>query len=300
MNKKVITRFLAATISAVMLSGVFTAGIVSPAIVVEAADNATTQALKNAFDPTFYANKYPDVKAACGTDSEALFNHFLQYGMNEGRMMNSNFDPKAYIDAYKDIRDYCNGDYTKAYEHYINNGIREGRTLTTYDAINQKKAAEEAAAAAAAAQAEAERQRQEAASRKTVYIGHGLSVTLNEDQYRRCEIAVLASGYGFGPVGYGAYIDDNLVASSYGYNENGAYPYSLIVVNNGYIRERMCDYYGPYYYDYDNPYYYDPDYPYYYNPDYPIFYGDYTNDENINYEDALALLLMMSAMGEGY
>lgn len=141
MNKKVITKFLAIVTSAVMLAGAFVISAASPVIAVEAADNVD-QALRNNFDAVFYANKYADVKAAFGTDANALFNHFKQHGMTEGRMMNVNFDPKAYISAYSDVAAYCNGDYRKAYEHYVMHGIAEGRTLTTGDALNKKWADE--------------------------------------------------------------------------------------------------------------------------------------------------------------
>ena len=37
------------------------------------------------FDPEFYAETYPDVKAAFGNDEAALYNHYVQYGKSEGR-----------------------------------------------------------------------------------------------------------------------------------------------------------------------------------------------------------------------
>ena len=40
----------------------------------------------NVFDAEFYANTYPDVKAAFGTDETALYNHYLMFGMKEGRL----------------------------------------------------------------------------------------------------------------------------------------------------------------------------------------------------------------------
>ena len=250
MKNKMIVRFLAAVTSAVMLSGTMVVGgFAAPAAIVEAADSATTQALRSAFDANFYANKYPDVKNAYGTNADALFNHFLNNGMKEGRMMNSNFDPKAYIDAYSDIKAYCNGDYTKAYIHYVNNGIREGRTLTTYDAINKKKAAEQAAQQAAeqaaqqAAQEEARKNRPNIT--RDVYIGHGLTVTLNADQLKSCSIYVLTNEYG-----YGAFIDDNMVDCTYGFYEFGSYPYSIVNVTNGHISEYVFgNHYRPYYDD---------------------------------------------------
>lgn len=37
------------------------------------------------FDPAFYASTYPDVVAALGTDANALYDHYITYGRNEGR-----------------------------------------------------------------------------------------------------------------------------------------------------------------------------------------------------------------------
>lgn len=55
----------------------------------EAADSGSGQAARavgEKFDPAFYAATYPDVAAACGTDVNALYNHYLAYGKKEGRM----------------------------------------------------------------------------------------------------------------------------------------------------------------------------------------------------------------------
>ena len=40
------------------------------------------------FDPVFYANKYPDVKNALGTDPQTLLNHYNTYGIKERRLPN--------------------------------------------------------------------------------------------------------------------------------------------------------------------------------------------------------------------
>lgn len=37
------------------------------------------------FDPVFYANTYPDLKAAFGNDAKALYNHYITCGKAEGR-----------------------------------------------------------------------------------------------------------------------------------------------------------------------------------------------------------------------
>lgn len=38
------------------------------------------------FDAEFYAETYPDVKAALGTDEATLYNHYVTYGKAEGRL----------------------------------------------------------------------------------------------------------------------------------------------------------------------------------------------------------------------
>lgn len=258
LRKTIIARVLAATIGATMFTGMLFTGTFATATQVEAADSYLTQTLRSAFDANFYANKYPDVKQAVGTDANALFNHFINYGMKEGRMINANFDPKAYCDAYPDIKAMCNGDYSKAYQHYITYGINEGRNLTTYDAINKKKQADAAAAAAA----EAERIRN---TTKQINIGHGLVVTLNGDQYQNCTIIIMKDDNG-----YGAYIDDDLYATSGKYDGNNVYHYSTIYVNNGNLSEEIFT-----------------------KPSRITYYDD------DDFEDGLALALILAALAQG-
>lgn len=51
------------------------------------------------FDPTFYGAAYPDVVAAFGTDPEALLNHYLAYGMAEGRFPSATAQPGESVDS---------------------------------------------------------------------------------------------------------------------------------------------------------------------------------------------------------
>ena len=220
MKKSIVTRIITIATAAVMFAGAVTAGVAAaPAIRVEAADASVTQALRNIFDSQFYASKYPDVKKAYGTDADALFSHFINNGMKEGRMINANFDPKAYMDAYSDVRTYCNGSYTKAYEHYIKYGRNEGKTLTTYEAINAQKAVEKKIV-------------KNLPVYKTVNIGYGLSVTLSNKQLDSCIIYVFESDYG-----YGAYINESLVATSGFYSEDGASLHSTVFFDDGSMAE---------------------------------------------------------------
>jgi len=231
MKKTIVTRVLTIATAAVMFAGSLTAGAcAAPAIRVEAADASFTQTLLNAFDSQFYASKYADVKKAYGNDADALFAHFLNNGMKEGRMINANFDPKAYIQAYSDVKTYCNGNYTKAYEHYYKIGRSEGRNLTTFAAIDAQKNA---------TKAQKELQKKVVKNLpvyRDVNIGYGLTVTLSNKQLDSCIVYVFESDYG-----YGAYINESLVATSGFFKVEGSSLYSTIVFDDGNMTEFIND-----------------------------------------------------------
>ena len=67
-----------------------------PAKYAKTVQNTTTKMIDN-FDATFYANMYPDVKKAIGTDATKLYNHYVTYGKAEGRYANQT----AYNTAHK-------------------------------------------------------------------------------------------------------------------------------------------------------------------------------------------------------
>lgn len=59
------------------------------------------------FDPAYYAAKYPDVHEAFGDDPLELYNHYLNFGMDEGRFKNAEEEaagtPSSTIDTYVDV-----------------------------------------------------------------------------------------------------------------------------------------------------------------------------------------------------
>ena len=231
MKKTIVTRVLTIATAAVMFAGTLTAGAcAAPAIRVEAADASFTQTLLNAFDSQFYASKYADVKKAYGNDADALFAHFINNGMKEGRMINANFDPKAYIQAYSDVKSYCNGSYTKAYEHYYKIGRAEGRSLTTFAAIDAQKNATKT-------QKEIQKK---VINNLPVYrdvnLGYGLTVSLSNKQLDSCIVYIFESDYG-----YGAYINESLVATSGFFKTEGASLYSTIIFDDGDMTEIIND-----------------------------------------------------------
>lgn len=82
------------------------------------------------FDHKYYADKNPDLKRVFGYDKNRLLNHFIQYGMSEGRQAKPSFDVKSYRNKYPDLRLKFGKNYKQYYIHYINYGYKEGRKAT--------------------------------------------------------------------------------------------------------------------------------------------------------------------------
>lgn len=80
------------------------------------------------FDPTYYANKYADLKNAFGTDANKLFDHFIKNGMKEARQAISTFNVTTYKNRYADLRNAYGNNLPLYYQHYIKFGKKEGRS----------------------------------------------------------------------------------------------------------------------------------------------------------------------------
>lgn len=88
------------------------------------------------FDAEYYANTYPDVKAAYGNNEKALYNHYVKFGKAEGRKATAttsnattktDFDPVFYANTYPDVKAAFGNDEKALYNHYIKYGKAEGR-----------------------------------------------------------------------------------------------------------------------------------------------------------------------------
>lgn len=95
------------------------------------------------FNPAFYAATYADVRAVFGSDTTALYNHYITCGQKEGRMPDANvdggtavdgiaglsvkFNPAFYAAKYADVRAAFGADAAALYNHYITCGQKEGR-----------------------------------------------------------------------------------------------------------------------------------------------------------------------------
>lgn len=92
------------------------------------------------FDPQFYGEKYSDVTKEVGTDPDALYKHFCEFGMWEGRMPNASFDVNVYYSAYPDLQEQYKdmtpeGRIYALYRHYTIYGqsVDAKRDITTME-----------------------------------------------------------------------------------------------------------------------------------------------------------------------
>lgn len=88
------------------------------------------------FDAEYYAKQYPDVVKVCGTDEEALYEHYVDYGIKEGRNGSEIMDVKLYRGLYPDLEEAFGDDWEAYVEHYLTSGVQEGRDgCGAFDAV---------------------------------------------------------------------------------------------------------------------------------------------------------------------
>lgn len=88
------------------------------------------------FDAEYYAEQYPDVVEVYGTEEEALYEHYVTYGIKEGRNCSEILNVTLYREQYPDL-ERAFGDNWEAYvDHYLNIGVQEGRDgCGAFDAV---------------------------------------------------------------------------------------------------------------------------------------------------------------------
>lgn len=79
------------------------------------------------FDMDYYYNTYPDLQAALGYDYNSLYNHYLNFGLAEGRSGSAEFNCLVYRNNYPDLQAVFGNDYRAYCTHYENYGKAEGR-----------------------------------------------------------------------------------------------------------------------------------------------------------------------------
>ncbi|MDE7031187.1 MAG: hypothetical protein K2P63_14675 [Lachnospiraceae bacterium] len=109
-----------------------TAAALMAAAVLSSTLNVSAAGLRDVFDAEYYAETYPELKASIGDDAEALFQHYVTYGLSQGMAGSKAFNVVEYRNAYADL-DAVFGDNWDAYvDHYFTFGIAEGRTAGVY------------------------------------------------------------------------------------------------------------------------------------------------------------------------
>lgn len=130
MQKK---RLIMGMVSALFCVGVF---VGNPAKA-EAATQAERSAYQAVFDATYYHDAYPDVAAAFGNNKTALFNHFVNYGVQEGRSASAEFNPQAYRSRYADLQQAFGSDMAAYCRHYVSYGKAEAEMAVEVEVLRE-------------------------------------------------------------------------------------------------------------------------------------------------------------------
>ena len=79
------------------------------------------------FDADYYLNKYPDVNEWANGSKDKALDHFINYGMSEGRRGSEAFDVYSYKTRYLDLRKAYGSNLKGYYLHYLEYGMKEHR-----------------------------------------------------------------------------------------------------------------------------------------------------------------------------
>jgi hypothetical protein len=99
--------------------------------------------IRGTFDANYYLEKYSDLQAVLGNDTEAALDHYVRYGKDEGRTdvneaevlitqemneLRDSFDAEYYLAKYSALEAVLGNDTERALDHYVRHGKDEGRT----------------------------------------------------------------------------------------------------------------------------------------------------------------------------
>ena len=102
-------------------------GAVASVVLLNSGFSVGAAGLRDIFDAEYYASKYSDLKEAFGNDEEALYQHFINYGIKEGRVMNPVIDVVKYREQYKDLQEAFGDNWDAYINHYFTYGVNEHR-----------------------------------------------------------------------------------------------------------------------------------------------------------------------------
>ena len=79
------------------------------------------------FNPTYYELHNKDVARTASGNSKMLFNHFINFGMKEGRQASADFNVNIYRERYSDLKAKFGSNLPDYYKHFCLKGFYEGR-----------------------------------------------------------------------------------------------------------------------------------------------------------------------------
>ena len=79
------------------------------------------------FNADFYLSHYGDLAAAFGNDRAAASQHWLDFGIGEGRRGSREFDVRFYLNRYGDLQAAFGTNFMAAVDHWLTFGLSEGR-----------------------------------------------------------------------------------------------------------------------------------------------------------------------------
>lgn len=83
--------------------------------------------VKQVFDADYYYNENSDVASVFGKDQAKLLNHYVTYGIREGRNASATFNATTYKNNYIDLKVAFGSNMLAYCKHYVEYGKAEGR-----------------------------------------------------------------------------------------------------------------------------------------------------------------------------
>ena len=93
--------------------------------------------IEDVFDEHYYADQYSDLKNVYGYAKALLLDHFMKFGISEGRQMNELIDIIEYREKYPDLQEAFGDDWDAYIAHYFSYGAFEHRDNgTDFDPVD--------------------------------------------------------------------------------------------------------------------------------------------------------------------
>ena len=83
------------------------------------------------FDADYYYNTYPDLQQNIGYDYSKLYNHYITYGLKEGRFGSAEFNCLIYMNNYADLQAAFGNKYSSYCTHHEKYGQAEARNASS-------------------------------------------------------------------------------------------------------------------------------------------------------------------------